>query len=74
MEIPTKQEILLFRLVICSIILIFRAMCTIELLIYSFCCVSKICGGYLINLSVFVQKNIVFRRLYSWLSFSLQHN
>ena len=52
MDIPTTQETLFFRLVICAVIFSCGAMYVNVLLINSFFCVSNICGNYLITLSV----------------------
>ena len=73
-EIPTMHDILLFRVMLCAIILFFGATYTITLFIDSFFCVSNICSDYFRTLSVWNRKTFFFKRLYSWLSFCLQRN
>ena len=71
--IPTTQEILLFRLMLCAIVLFFGPTYAIALLIYSF----FVCQTYAVIISelcLFETENSLFRRLYSWFSFSLQWN
>ena len=74
MEIPTTQDILLLRLMLWAIVLFFGAMYAITLFIESFFCVSSICSNYFRNLFIWNGKRVLFRRLYSWLLFCLQHN
>ena len=74
MEIPTTHEILLFRLVLCTIVLVFGATYDISFSINSFFCVSNICSDYFRTSCVWNRKIVFFGRLYSWLFFCLQQN
>ena len=55
-EIPTIQEIILFRLRLCGIIFFFGATYMIALFINLLFCVSKICRYYFRNLSILNRK------------------
>ena len=50
MYIPTTKEILLFRLMLCAIVLFFGATYVITLFIDSFFCASNICSDSLKNI------------------------
>ena len=72
MDIPTTQEILLFRIMLCTIVLFFGATYEITLLIDSFF-VCRTCAVIFSELCLFETENVVLRWLYIWLSFSLQY-
>ena len=74
MDIPTTQEILLFRLMLCATVLIFGATYAIAFFFGFFLFVSNICSDYFRTPSIWNRKIVFFRIFYSWLSFCLQRN
>ena len=72
MDIPTTQEILLFRLITCSIVLFSLRNICYHIVHWLFFCVSNICSDSFRTLFVWNGKIVFFRRLYSWLSFCLK--
>ena len=74
MDIPTAQEILLFRLMICAIVFFLNATYVIALFIDFFFLCVKYMQWFSHNFVCLKHKKSVFRRLYRWLSFSLQRN
>ena len=74
MDISTTQEIILFGIILCAVVLFVGATYAITLFVDSYLCVSNICIYSFRTLSVWKGKIVFFRRLYIWLSFCLQRN